>query len=130
MSAARRVESFLDLAAADAAAEILLATSQNRYAAFHCQQAIERLVKAILLQRGIEAGVEHHLDVLIGKLADADPWKARVKPFEFYSPFATAWRYPSPGGRLPVVPAPSAVSSDARQIELLIQDARSDLKGP
>ncbi len=130
MSVPRRVVCFRDLAVADAAAAGILVASQNRYAAFHCQQAAEKRVKAILLHRGIEAGVEHHLDVLIGRLLDTDPWKARLRPFERYSPFATAWRYPAPGGRLPTVPDPVSVAADAKRLEALIQDARLDLKGP
>ncbi|MCC6739471.1 MAG: HEPN domain-containing protein [Planctomycetia bacterium] len=126
----RRVESFLDLAAADAAAALVLAASKNRYAAYHCQQAVEKLVKAVLLHRGKEAGVEHHLDVLIAKLADTDTWKSKLKPFETYSPFATAWRYPAPGGRLPKVPDPADVASDATKIEALIVEARGELLKP
>ncbi|MBI2921357.1 MAG: HEPN domain-containing protein [Planctomycetes bacterium] len=61
----RRVASFLDLAAADATAALVMGASKNRYAAYHCQQAVEKLVKAVLLHRGKEAGVEHHLDMLI-----------------------------------------------------------------
>src|SRR5690242_2022181 len=78
MSARRRIESFLDLAAADAAAALLLAASQNRYAAYHVQQAVEKLVKAVLVFRGTEAGVEHHLDVLIGRLTNEDAWKTKL----------------------------------------------------
>lgn len=127
MSVPRRIESFLDLAGADATAALVLAGSKNRYAAYHCQQAIEKLVKAVLLHRGKEAGVEHHLDVLVAKLADGDLWKARLRPFEGYSPYATAWRYPAPGGRIPKVPDPTEVASDARKIEALIADARAEL---
>lgn len=130
MSARRRIESFLDLAAADAAAALLLAASKNRYAAYHVQQAVEKLVKAVLVHRGTEAGVEHHLDVLIAKLAEADGWRARLKPFEGYSPFATAWRYPAPGGRLPTVPDAAIVIADAKKIEVLLQDARIELLKP
>ncbi len=104
MSVPDRIRAFLDLAAADAAAAILLANASNRYAAYHCQQPAEKLIKAVLLQRGVEAGVEHHLNVLVARLSDQDSWKARLRPFERYSPFGTAWRYPTPGGRLPSVP--------------------------
>lgn len=100
MSIQRRVQAFLDLAAEDASAALALAATSNRYAAFHCQQAIEKLVKALLLYRGIEAGVEHHLDVLIDRLACDDPWKNKLKSLEHYSPYATSYRYPTPGGRL------------------------------
>lgn len=72
--------------------------------------------------------MEHHLNVLIAKLSDTDPWKTRLRPFEKYSPFATTWRYPSPGGRLPSIPDPTEVVADAKRLEALIQEARIDLK--
>lgn len=54
MSVPRRVAAFLDLAAENADAARTLAATKNRYAAYHCQQAAEKLVKAVLLHRGRE----------------------------------------------------------------------------
>jgi HEPN domain-containing protein len=63
MSKQRRIETQLFLAQQDVDAALVLAASNNRYAAFHCQQASEKLIKALLDHRGIEFGAEHHLDV-------------------------------------------------------------------
>lgn len=62
MSVPRRIAAFLDLASHDVDAARTLATTKNRYAAYHCQQAAEKLIKAVLLHRGLEAGTEHRLD--------------------------------------------------------------------
>ncbi len=70
MSVPRRIAAFLELAEQDVDAARTLAATNNRYAAYHCQQAIEKLVKAILLHRGITSGTEHRLDVLVDELSE------------------------------------------------------------
>ena len=84
MSVPRRIVAFLDLATQDAEAARTLAATNNRYAAYHCQQAAEKLIKAVLLHRDIQSGTEHRLDVLVDELADGDPWKAKLRPLEIY----------------------------------------------
>jgi HEPN domain-containing protein len=127
MSVPRRISAFLDLAAQDVDAARTLATAGNRYAAYHCQQAAEKLIKAVLLHRGIESGTEHRLDVLVDKLSDTDAWKASLRPLDAYSPYATTYRYPTPGGRVSAAPDPARVVADASVIEVLIKRARIDL---
>jgi hypothetical protein len=97
MSVPRRIVAFLDLAAQDAEAARTLAATNNRYAAYHCQQAVEKLIKAVLLHRNVESGTEHRLDVLVDELLDGDPWKAKLRLLETCSPYATAYRYPTWG---------------------------------
>jgi len=127
MSVARRIVAFLDLAVQDVDAAKTLASTRNRYAAYHCQQATEKLIKAVLLHRSIESGTEHRLDVLVDKLPDDDPWKAKLRPLDVYSPYATTFRYPTPGGRIPAAPEPTQVAADASTIEALIKEARTSL---
>jgi HEPN domain-containing protein len=64
MSVEKRVRAFLELASKDTEAADLLLAGGNRYSAYHVQQAVEKLTKALLLARGIEAGVEHRLEEL------------------------------------------------------------------
>jgi HEPN domain-containing protein len=91
----------LALAEEDVAAARVLSREKNRYAAYHCQQASEKLVKAILLARNIESGVEHRLDVLVEKIPESDPWKTVLRPLDIYTPYATTFRYPAPAGGYP-----------------------------
>ena len=128
MSIPRRIAAFLDLAAQDVEAARTLAATNNRYAAYHCQQAVEKLIKAVLLHRGIESGIEHRLDVLVDDLPDSDSWKPRLRPLDIYSPYATTYRYPTPGGRIVAAPDMAQVVKDAGAIEALIKDARASLK--
>lgn len=128
MSVPRRIAAFLDLAAQDVEAARTLAATNNRYAAYHCQQAAEKLIKAVLLHRGVESGIEHRLDILVDDLPDSDPWKSRLRPLEIYSPYATTYRYPTPGGRIVAAPDMAQVAKDADAIDALIKDARASLK--
>src|SRR5262245_9340530 len=113
MSVPRRIEALLHLADQDIEAAELLAAKGNHYAGYHCQQAAEKLLKALLLHHGIEAGVEHQLYVLVERLPEGNPWRQALQPFLKYSSFATAFRYPTPGGRIPSAPDRSDVLADA-----------------
>jgi HEPN domain-containing protein len=127
LSVERRVAAFIDLAAADLDAAEVLARVGNHYAAFHVQQAVEKLLKSLLLLRGIEAGTEHRLESLADRLPPDDVWQDRVELFLPYSAYATTFRYPTPGGRIPR-PVPSAdVLRDVAALRNAVGQARADL---
>ncbi len=125
----QRLSALLYLAEQDTDAAKLLAAHGNYYAAYHCQQAAEKLIRALLLQHDIEPGLDHHLDVLIGKLPDGDPWKATLTPLHKYTPYATTYRYATSGGRIPTSPDDAGVAADAAHVAELIADARDQLLG-
>ncbi|MEO5338520.1 MAG: HEPN domain-containing protein [Magnetospirillum sp. WYHS-4] len=127
MSVTRRIDALLEIAEEDARAAGVLSVALNRNAAYHCQQAIEKVMRAVLLHRGIEAGLEHRLDVLLGKIPDDNPWKTMLKPFDVYTPYATAFRYPTPGGRIPNPPSSEKTNADAKMIQEIIGVARLEL---
>ncbi len=61
---------------------------------FHCQQAVEKLLKALLLAAGVEFPRTHNLDVLADLLADAgQALPADLGPLEGLIPFAAQYRY-------------------------------------
>lgn len=125
----RRVGGFLLMADDDADAAIALAGIGHRYGAFHCQQAAEKLIKALLLRLGLEAGVEHRLDMLLARLPDAHPMKADLGTFTRYTPFATTYRYPRPSGDPPNEPDAATIIADANRLKVLIAAARRSGKG-
>ncbi len=84
MNAPRRVDALLTLADEDVAAAVALAGIGNRYAAYHCQQAVEKLIKAVLLHADVESGTEHRLDVLLEKIPD-DGWRTALTSFKRYT---------------------------------------------
>jgi HEPN domain-containing protein len=128
MSVPRRIAALLELAAQDTDAARTLAATSNRYAAYHCQQAVEKILKAVLLRRTIESGAEHRLDVLVALLPDGDAWKDRLRPFEEWSPYATTFRYPTPGGRIVAAPDAAKVTGAVNDLDALIRLARDELR--
>ena len=117
----------IDLASKDADAADLLMAGGNRYSAYHLQQAIEKLTKALLLAKGVEAGIEHRLEELFKRFAAEDPWPARLRPVAGYSAYATAFRYPTPGGQIPADPPTEAIRRDLAIARSLIEAASSEL---
>ena len=62
-------------------------------AAYHCQQASEKLVEAVLINRGIEPAKSHDIDALVGRLPPADSIRSVREPL----------------GRLPLTPSLSGI---------------------
>lgn len=127
MSVTRRIAAMLDLAVADLDAAGMLAAGGNRYAAYHLQQAVEKMVKATLLSLNLEAGIEHRLDLLLSRLPDGNPWRQRLAPFVTYTPYATTYRYPTPGGRIPEAPPAIELTRDLALLRPIVQDMRREL---
>lgn len=84
-----------DLRTAEAA--LALSKPVTDTAAFHCQQAVEKLLKAYLCWRGHEFERIHDLRALALECAGQDsafePWVQRVGPLTTY---AVRFRYPGP----------------------------------
>ncbi|MCK4342616.1 MAG: HEPN domain-containing protein [Phycisphaerae bacterium] len=64
---------------------------------FHCQQAVEKLLKAFLLMHDVEFELTHDLRRLLHQCVILDPqfetFRAEVPPLTLY---AVAFRYPGP----------------------------------
>jgi hypothetical protein len=110
----------------DAAAR-LMAEPVSRFAAFHLQQAAEKLVKAVRLHRSLPATADHNVAALIDGLPPADAWRAKLSPLAPLSAYATAYRYPSPGGKRKPGPAASELRDWIDRIRPLVSEARSSL---
>jgi HEPN domain-containing protein len=129
MSVEKRVRAYLELATKDVEAAELLVAGGNRYAAYHVQQSVEKVTKALLLARGVEAGTEHRLEELCKRFPDGDAWPERLRPFVGYSAYATAFRYPTPGGRIPADPPAEDLRRDMSALRALIAAVRPELLG-
>jgi HEPN domain-containing protein len=102
-------ESLLRLAQEDLdTARVALAPSP-RNAAFHVQQAAEKLVKAVLVRSGIHPPRTHDILLLAELLEEAHPWRAPLVALDALTPAAVAYRYPSPTGELPDAPEPAEI---------------------
>ncbi|MBI4815846.1 MAG: HEPN domain-containing protein [Deltaproteobacteria bacterium] len=81
------------LAAADEdldAARRLSVPPINRLAAYHLQQAAEKLAKAVLSARGTHTTKEHRIGELVGQLAIGEPWRTKLGALAHLDRFATA----------------------------------------
>lgn len=69
-------------------------------AAYHCQQAAEKMIKGFLLSQDIEFDKTHNLRILISQAAVAAPsLKHYFDDARRLTPMATCYRYP--GGPMP-----------------------------
>jgi HEPN domain-containing protein len=100
------IANYLRLASGDLRDARTLRASGGRNAAYLAQQAAEKLLLALLTSEGIERArsESHLLDVLAGKLPESNPLREDLAKIGFLSVFATTYRYPKQGGRLPVQP--------------------------
>jgi HEPN domain-containing protein len=107
------------------AAKRLVADPPNRFAAFHLQQAAEKLVKAVRLGRGLRVTADHNLEALVEELAGEDPWREKLRVLEPLSAYATAYRYPSPTGKRKGGPSGDEVLGWIKTIAEATADART-----
>jgi HEPN domain-containing protein len=109
------------------AARRLVADPPNRLAAFHLQQAAEKLVKAVRLNRGLRAIADHDLEALVDELPHDDPWRAKLRVLEPLSAYATTYRYPSPTGKRKGGPSADEVLVWIKTISGLNVEGRASL---
>lgn len=107
------------------AARRLVADPPNRFAAFHLQQAAEKLVKAVRLSVGLRVTVEHNLPVLIDALSQDHPWRSKLHVLVPLTSYATAYRYPSPEGKRKGGPSADEVLVWIKTIAGLSAEARA-----
>jgi hypothetical protein len=81
-----------------------------RASAFHLQQAAEKLVKALLAAERIHVGTAHD-------------WKADLAELDYLSRFATAYRHPSPSGRIAPPPERAVLDQFTTLIKTLADEA-------
>lgn len=120
MSRQRRIDALVDLAGQDVDAAVALLVVGNRYAAYHCQQAAAKLIKAVLLELGLEAGTEHRIDVLAAKIPKEHPLQAEFVALDRLTPYATTYRYPTIAGRIPAAPDKATVEAAIDQLKRLV----------
>ena len=100
MSAERVIANTLRLAQADLDAARLLHAGKNRYAIYHCEQAAEKIIKAVLTSEGVHANIKHQLDDMVKQVPDANPLKPLLKQIEHLAAYATTYRYATTSGNI------------------------------
>jgi len=95
-----RAHVLLGKAKADEAAAVALMDNPSvpdDIVGFHCQQAVEKLLKSLLSQLGVHYAKVHNLRHLMELLShDGCPIPREFEPLEELTPFAVLHRYASP----------------------------------
>ena len=99
----RRIASFMKLAHEEMKAAEMLLEGLPRQGAFFQQQAVEKLLRAVLEIERIPAGPTHNLRTLTDLLEADNLMKPEFLAVEEWSAAATRFRYPSGSGDTPNV---------------------------
>jgi HEPN domain-containing protein len=106
------VASYIALAKEDLDVAKKLTGEHPRHAAFNIEQAAEKLLKAVLTVEGIRFPTSHHqLGALAALLPEDHLWRADLMAFDNFTSYATAVRYPKPGGGMPNEPEDAELQS-------------------
>lgn len=116
MSAERLIASLLGVAREDLEGARVLTGVSNRNAIYLCEQAAEKIIRAVLTSEGLHAGIKHHLNEMVDVVSDANPLKTALREIEYLAAYATAYRYPSPQGRIAPSPTPQAMQDALRKL--------------
>ncbi|CAO3420376.1 HEPN domain-containing protein [Azospirillum endophyticum] len=88
-------------------------------ATYHCQQAAEKLVKAVLVWLGLDAPRSHDIDALIMRIPPDLPIRECLSPLGRFTAFATLYRYPGEAGDVSDEPTADEVLGWLDEIEAL-----------
>ena len=116
MSADLVIAGYVRIAKQDLDGARLLNRAANRNAAYLCEQAAEKLIRAVLSE-GIQGGVRHEIPDMVAKIVDENPVKPLLRAIEHLDAYATAYRYPSPRGRVKAAPTPAEIDQDIVKID-------------
>lgn len=123
MSADVVIANLLRIAKQDVEGAKLLAAANNRNAVYLCEQAAEKVIRAVLTSEGQHAGIKHLLDEMVDAVPDVNPMKPLLEAIESLAAFATAYRYPSPVGRIKPAPDASEVAKYVFGVEAALAEA-------
>ena len=125
MSSEQVIASTLRLANADLEAAKLLRAGKNRYAVYHCEQAAEKILKAILTSEGVHANIKHQLDDMVAQVPDANPLKPLLKQIEHLSAYATTYRYATSSGKIKPPPEDATLEADMASVHAVLSATAS-----
>lgn len=70
---------------------------EPQMAAYHCQQAVEKLAKTLHIAAGMMPPKSHDIDVLVARLPTGHPLAQRIAALAYLTAFISAPRYPGAG---------------------------------
>ncbi|MGX7708895.1 HEPN domain-containing protein [Methylobacterium sp. Gmos1] len=101
--ASLHIANHLRLADRDLKDAIILHKCRSRNDAYHLEQAAEKLLLALLTSDSDHVQIKdvHILDRLADRLPEEHPLRTAMQGLGYLKTYATAFRYPKTGGRLP-----------------------------
>jgi HEPN domain-containing protein len=123
MSVESLIASYLRLASNDMEDAKLVHTRRSRNAIYHCEQAAEKVIKAVLTSEGLLGSQEqtsHQLRALVDKIPDENTVKIRLREVEGLYRFATGYRYPNMYDKTNKAPEDSEFEDYMRKVEALL----------
>jgi len=86
---------------------------------FHCQQCVEKLLKARLQEAGVPIPKLHNLDALLNLVLPVEPaWAAWRTALQLMAGYAVDYRYPGAGS---AAPEAKQAFADTRRIRLAVR---------
>jgi|HubBroStandDraft_6_1064221.scaffolds.fasta_scaffold749064_2 HEPN domain-containing protein len=125
MSAELLIANLLRIAKADLDDATLLCKTGSRNAAYLCEQAAEKVIRAVLTSEGKRGGIQHRLDEMVALVPDENPIKPALRELEELAAYATAYRYPASSGRIPNTPPGGEVEALLEKVEAALGEAAS-----
>jgi len=110
MSAELLIANLLRVANEDLEGARLLAASNNRNAVYLCEQAAEKVIRAVVTSEGKHAGIKPELAEMVDLIPDENPLKHHLRRIEHLSQYATAYRYPVSSSKTKRIPRPPSAS--------------------
>jgi HEPN domain-containing protein len=109
------VANLLRVAKEDLDGARLLGTANNRNAVYLCEQAAEKIIRAVLTTEGKHARIKHLLNEMVDLVPDESPLKPDLRSIEHLAAYATAYRYPTAAGRIKQTPPASDFRSTCKR---------------
>jgi len=121
MSAELVIANYVRIASQDLEGAFVLAQAGNPNAAYLCQQAAEKLLRAVLTSEGIHGGTGHRLGPMVQMLPDANPTKPALSALIELEAYATTYRYPT-SSRIPAKPPTDELQALLTKVRALLDD--------
>jgi HEPN domain-containing protein len=122
VSAERVIANLLRIAREDLEGARVLNARGNRNAIYLCEQAAEKIMRAVLTSEKIHAGIRHQLEEMVGLVPDENPIKLRLRALQHLGTYATSYRYTTPTGRIPADPPADQVETTIKAIETTLNE--------
>lgn len=123
MSSELLIANLLRVAKEDLDGARILASASNRNAIDLCEQAAEKVIRAVVTSEGVHAGIKHQLNEMVDLVPDANPMKPSLRTIEYLTAYATSYRYPSSVGRIEAAPDAPRLESAIAQVEHALAEA-------